>query len=152
MRRLIPLVALALAVVACGDGTSATTTTSSDTTTTTTSTETTTTGATTTTAATTTTIEAALEIEVIVHSNGVELVVDGLTIEPGARIAVDLGGRVHVTASGDVAEEIHIHGYDIVIEVESGVEHDAEFVADIPGIFEVELEDSHSEVFELEVS
>jgi len=53
---------------------------------------------------------------------------------------------------GEVADEVHVHGYDMTVDVTPGAEETLEFPADIPGIFEVELEDAGTLLFELEVS
>jgi hypothetical protein len=45
---------------------------------------------------------------------------------------------IHVVA--DVTDEVHVHGYDLHAEVAPGVPGDVRFVADAPGVFEVELE------------
>jgi heme/copper-type cytochrome/quinol oxidase subunit 2 len=154
MRRLLLL--MLLSVAACGDGTSDTMTSSVSTSTTvptsTSTVATTTTAVTTTMAATPTTADPVRQIEIVVYETGYELVVDGISLGRGARVAVEQGGKVRITASGEVEEQIHIHGYDLSMDVEPGVENEIEFVADIPGIFEVEMEGSHTEVFELEVS
>jgi len=67
-------------------------------------------------------------------------VVDGLVLEPGVQVSVDLGSLVRIVTSGEVAEEAHVHGYDLTVDVVPGAEETLEFIADIPGIFEAELE------------
>lgn len=107
---------------------------------------------TTSTAATTTTGDDTLVIQVAVRGDGIGLVVDGLVLGSGGRIAVDRGTPVRIVTTGEVAEEVHVHGYDLQVAVTPGAEETLEFVADIPGIFEVELEGSGMLLFELEVS
>jgi len=51
----------------------------------------------------------------------------------------------------DVSDEIHVHGYDLVAAVSSGGIGELQFNADIPGIFEVELEDAGLEILQLVV-
>lgn len=68
------------------------------------------------------------------------------------RLKVPLGGVVELTFTSDVADEIHVHGYDIFGDLAPGQETVLRFTADIPGIFEVELEGSHLLLLELEVS
>jgi hypothetical protein len=78
----------------------------------------------------------------------VSVSVNGADVQVGDRIAVDLGTTVVVVRWGDEVE-IHVHTYDYHLEVEEGR---LEFTADIPGIFEVEVEDSGLLLFQLEVS
>ena len=133
--------AVVLILAACGNPASATSTTT--TTTTTTVTTTSTTSTTTTTLAPTTTTVATQVILVRVE--------DG-EVEDGGRVEVRQGSPVRLTVEADVSEEVHVHGYDLFAEVEPGRPATLEFVADIPGIFEVELEESQLHLLELEVS
>lgn len=81
-----------------------------------------------------------------------EVVIEGGDVVEGAgRHAVDLGETVRISITGDVADEVHVHGYDVLIEIEPGDPTMLEFTADIPGIFEVELEEAHQLLFELQV-
>ncbi|MEM7140072.1 MAG: hypothetical protein AAF548_03505 [Actinomycetota bacterium] len=63
--------------------------------------------------------------------------------------SVGLGDKVLVTASGDVGDEIHVHGYDLYIR--EG-DNELEFDALIPGTFEVELEGSGRLLLRMTVS
>jgi hypothetical protein len=63
-----------------------------------------------------------------------------------------IGQRVLIQVASDVADEVHLHGYDLKVEVASGSSAEIEFVADIPGVFEVELEEAGLLLFELAVS
>ena len=67
-------------------------------------------------------------------------------------ITVDLGAHVVLTVESDVDEIVHVHGYDLFLEVKAGEPGKLEFMADVPGVFEVEFEDSHLLLFELQVS
>ena len=58
--------------------------------------------------------------------------------------------RIEVTS--DVTEEVHLHGYDLTAPVSPGSPGIIEFTAEIPGVFEVELEDAHKRLFELRVA
>jgi hypothetical protein len=51
----------------------------------------------------------------------------------------------------DEPEEVHVHGYDITRELEPGKVETVSFKADIPGIFEIELEGSHTLLAQLKV-
>lgn len=80
-----------------------------------------------------------------------------VTVESGEvvggpqRIRVDLGSTVRAVVVSDAVDQIHVHGYDLFFEVAPGSQTEIVFTADVPGIFEVELEDSHLVLMELEV-
>ena len=57
-----------------------------------------------------------------------------------------------VTVTGDVTDEVHVHGYDLFAPIAPGQPATIRFDADIPGVFEVELEGSHVLILELEIS
>lgn len=62
------------------------------------------------------------------------------------------GDQVVFEVDSDVAEEVHVHGYDIEVDVEPGKPAKVDFTADIEGVFEVELEESAVEIAELTVN
>ncbi|MGH3932363.1 MAG: hypothetical protein ACRDTF_20585 [Pseudonocardiaceae bacterium] len=68
------------------------------------------------------------------------------------RVEVPLGTPVTVAVTSDVADEIHVHGYDLTADVPAGGTNSVSFTATIPGVFEVELEGAHLQLFELQVS
>lgn len=70
---------------------------------------------------------------------------------PG-RWRVDRGSSVVITISSDVADEVHLHDYDVSVDVEPGEPADLELTADQPGVYEVELEDSNIVLGNLVVS
>jgi hypothetical protein len=47
---------------------------------------------------------------------------------------------VRLTVTADVADEVHVHTYDKKQDLQPGVASTIEFVANIPGQIEVELE------------
>jgi FtsP/CotA-like multicopper oxidase with cupredoxin domain len=61
------------------------------------------------------------------------------------------GETVRFRVVNDEAEEVHIHGYDIKQELEPGKEETVSFKATIPGIFEIELEGSGTQLASLKV-
>ncbi|MCI0544700.1 MAG: hypothetical protein L0Z49_09700 [Actinobacteria bacterium] len=67
-------------------------------------------------------------------------------------LAVGIGEEVFFRVASDTADELHVHGYDLFYELEPGVATEVRFVADVPGVFEIELEGSHTLVVELTVS
>lgn len=68
------------------------------------------------------------------------------------RISIDRDSTVSLQITSDVAEHVHLHGYDIFIDVAAGETVLVTFLADVPGVFEVEFEDSFTFVTELQVS
>jgi hypothetical protein len=56
-----------------------------------------------------------------------------------------------VTVASGVADEVHLHGYDIGAAVLAGGTATLEFLADVPGVFEIELEGAHALLAQLEV-
>ncbi|MGH2723382.1 MAG: hypothetical protein ACRDI0_03805 [Actinomycetota bacterium] len=67
------------------------------------------------------------------------------------QVSVPLGRRVIITVEADVTDEVHVHGYDFLADVAPGSPARIRFRADVPGIFEVELEGAHLLLFHLEV-
>lgn len=68
------------------------------------------------------------------------------------RVAVALGTPITLSVTSDVADEVHVHGYDLTADASAGGTASINFTVDIPGIFEVELEESGLQLLELQVS
>ena len=82
----------------------------------------------------------------------VEAKVTGNQVEAASRrVRIDLGQKVRVQVEADRAEEVHVHGYDLKGDVAPGKAAVIEFTANVPGVFEVELEESGLKLFELQV-
>jgi hypothetical protein len=82
----------------------------------------------------------------------VRIVVVGGQPEGGIRRAsVRRGREVIVRVTSDVADHIHLHGYDLIADVAPGAPAELTFVADIPGRFEIELEDRGVPIADLQV-
>ena len=79
-------------------------------------------------------------------------IVDGEPVGGHQRVGVALNSEVAVTVTSDLAEEVHVHGYDILHAVSPGRPLNFSFTADIPGVFEVELEGSGGLLAQLTVS
>lgn len=62
------------------------------------------------------------------------------------------GDQIRFEVRSDVADEIHIHGYDLIEDVPAGGTASFSFPAEIEGIFEVELEDRAEQIAELRVN
>jgi hypothetical protein len=83
--------------------------------------------------------------------NVVSVTVRGGQVEGASRQRVPLNQPVIVRVTSDVADEVHVHGYDKTAPVSAGGTVDLRFDANIPGVFEVEFERSHKLLFTLEV-
>jgi hypothetical protein len=68
-----------------------------------------------------------------------------------ATIKVAKGDRVRFTVQSDVADEVHVHGYDLHKDVAKGGTVSFDFPASIDGKFEAELESRKEQIIELEV-
>jgi hypothetical protein len=64
----------------------------------------------------------------------------------------DKGDRVKFIVTSDVADEIHVHGYDVKRDVPAGGSVRFSFPAGIEGVFEIELHNSEQQIAELRVS
>jgi hypothetical protein len=68
------------------------------------------------------------------------------------RVPVPEGTHVTLVVTSDVADEVHVHGYDIESELEPGTPAELSFDAMTPGVFEVELHESGTVLLSLQVS
>ncbi len=76
----------------------------------------------------------------------------GAVVGGAGELRVDLGSEVRLVVVADVVDHLHVHGYDLFFDLSPGEEMAIEFVADVPGVFEVELEGAGLLLLELEVS
>ncbi len=67
------------------------------------------------------------------------------------RVPVALGERVTLTVTGDAADELHLHGYDLTAELLPGQPAALTFTADIAGVFEAELHEAGTVLLSLQV-
>ena len=79
-------------------------------------------------------------------------VAGGSVMGPGSRVEAALGEDLVLRVTSDVADEVHVHGYDERAEVPAGGTVEILFTADIPGGFEVELEGTGQLLFQLRVA
>lgn len=100
---------------------------------------------TTTTLATTTTLEQEEPTEIRI------VVVNGQPKGGIVRKTLRRGDPVVLVVESDVADEVHIHGYDISKDVEVGGTARISFRATVPGRFEVELEGRGVQIADLTV-
>jgi copper(I)-binding protein len=68
------------------------------------------------------------------------------------RQTVNKGDRVVLVVKSDVADEIHLHGYDLSRDVTAGGTARLPFTATLPGRFEVELESRGVQIADLTVN
>jgi type IV secretory pathway VirB10-like protein len=61
------------------------------------------------------------------------------------------GDTVRFRVRSDVADEVHVHGYDLMKDVEPGQTITFSFPATITGIFEIELENAGEQIAQLRV-
>lgn len=82
----------------------------------------------------------------------IEARVTGGTVQTAERrVKLAAGEPVRIWIEADVADEVHVHGYDLTRPVGPGKPATIEFTADLPGVYEVELEAAKRKLFELEV-
>jgi hypothetical protein len=80
------------------------------------------------------------------------VVVDGKPRGGVKRLSYESGDRIQFTVTSDVADEVHVHGYDIAKDVPAGGTVRFSFPARIEGVFEIELEGRKQQIAELRVS
>lgn len=66
-------------------------------------------------------------------------VTHGKALGDTGRITVPTNTPVTLVVTSDTADEVHVHGYDIEQELAPGTPTTLRFVANVPGVFEVEL-------------
>jgi hypothetical protein len=67
------------------------------------------------------------------------------------RLEYESGEQVRFSVRSDVADEVHVHGFDIAKDVPAGGTVQFAFPANFEGVFEVELEHRKLEIAELRV-
>jgi plastocyanin len=67
------------------------------------------------------------------------------------RVPVAAGEHVTLVLTSDVADEVHVHGYDLEAELSPGQPTEIGFDATIPGVFEVELHEARTQLLSLQV-
>lgn len=68
------------------------------------------------------------------------------------RVPVPVGETVTIVVASDVADEVHVHGYDVSAPVTPGTPTTLTLDATIPGVFQVELEQTGKALFSLQVA
>jgi len=68
------------------------------------------------------------------------------------QLEYDAGDEIRFEVKSDVAEEVHVHGYDLMQDVPAGGTVSFDFPAEIEGIFEAELEGRKEQIAEITVN
>ncbi len=76
---------------------------------------------------------------------------DGKPVGGIKRAGAEKGETVDLVVHSDVADEVHLHGYDLHQDVKAGGTARIRFTADIAGVFEAELESRKLQILELTV-
>ncbi len=66
-------------------------------------------------------------------------------------ISANEGDRVTLSVEADEPLELHVHGYDLELEVESGQRAELSFRADLTGRFEIENHETEQVLGEIQV-
>jgi len=66
-------------------------------------------------------------------------------------IKVAKDGTINLDVSSDVADEVHVHGYDLMKDVPADGSVTFRIPAKLDGVFEVELEGRDEQIAKLEV-
>jgi hypothetical protein len=61
------------------------------------------------------------------------------------------GDQIRFKVHSAIADEVHVHGYDIPKDVEAGGTVSFDFPATIEGVFEAEMEDQKEQIIQLTV-
>jgi hypothetical protein len=80
------------------------------------------------------------------------VVKDGQPVGGVQELSFDKGGQIQFVVDSDTADEVHFHGYDIGKDVEAGGRVEFDVPATIDGVYEVELETSHTQLAEITVN
>jgi hypothetical protein len=67
------------------------------------------------------------------------------------RFSVKQGRKVKLVVASALTDHVHLHGYDLMVDVAPGAPGTIDFTASAPGRFEIELEDRGLPIAELEV-
>jgi hypothetical protein len=68
------------------------------------------------------------------------------------QLTYNKGEQILFKVDSDVADEVHMHGYDIMKDVKAGGSVTFDFPATIEGVFEAELEGRKEQILEMTVN
>ncbi len=81
------------------------------------------------------------------------ITVTGNKVDGGVQNSeVQLGDKVRFEVTSDTTNEVHVHGYDLTGKLEAGAKTFVEFIADKPGIWEIELHEGKVSLAMLKVT
>lgn len=84
--------------------------------------------------------------------NLIEVTISGGAVDGGVQTrTVKTGAQVTLRVTSDASDVVHIHGYDLRVDVVGGSSADLTFLAKTSGTFVVELEKQHRKVLDLQV-
>ncbi|MFI7144975.1 hypothetical protein ACIBO2_08660 [Nonomuraea sp. NPDC050022] len=72
------------------------------------------------------------------RSNAAIVIAGGKVSPPSGWLEMAKGQPVSITVTSDVADEVHVHGYDLKAELRPGEPVTLRFTADLTGVFQVE--------------
>jgi heme/copper-type cytochrome/quinol oxidase subunit 2 len=81
----------------------------------------------------------------------IRISVPGDTAPTIRHYSVKQGRQVEIVVQSEIADEVHVHGYDLMGDVAPGQPVTIVFKATAPGRFEIELEEHKLPIAELEV-
>ena len=77
---------------------------------------------------------------------------DGEAVGGVQDLSFNAGDTIEFEVESDAAYEIHFHGYDVAQDVEAGGSTEFSVPADIEGVFEVEIEDTATQIASITVN
>lgn len=77
---------------------------------------------------------------------------NGKVVGGVVRADIEPGSEVVLTVRADVEDEVHVHGYDLSVDVTPNEPARITWEADTPGVFDVELEARSIPLAELTVN
>lgn len=95
-------------------------------------------------------VNALISIDVQGDNVSVSSAVTGNNPSSDRSVQVGVNTPVRIQVTADRTDEAHLHGYDLTADLEPGMGV-IDFVATTPGLFLIELEDSHLLLAQLEV-
>lgn len=69
-----------------------------------------------------------------------------------AELTYNKGDEMDIVVDSDTASEVHLHGYDVMQDVEAGGTTEFRVPADLEGEFEMELEETTTQIAQITVN
>lgn len=80
------------------------------------------------------------------------VVKDGQPVGGVQELTFTAGDDIRFDVKSDTAAEVHFHGYNVMQDVEAGGEVSFDVPADIEGVFDLELEETATQIAEVTVN